>query len=154
MSEAAGRMAANTQTVSSGWWSGKVHHFPTRVYYADTDAAGVVYHGKYLDFAERARTEMMRLIDLGEIYAGGLQEFLFVVRACEIDFLKSARLDDLVEVRTRFLELGGASFKLSQEIWRDSAQLTNLGVTLVSVKGGKPCRIPEALRARMSGFLG
>jgi acyl-CoA thioester hydrolase len=141
-------------TPISGWWDGATHLFPVRVYYADTDAGRVVYHARYLDFAERARTEMMRSIDTGKIYRTDGEGWLFVVRSAEIDYRKSAVLDDLLTVKTRLLRIGGASFGIEQQIWRQEENVAVLKITLVCVKGaGVPTRIPEALREKLAGLL-
>ena len=68
---------------------GKTHRFPLRVYYADTDAGGIVYHSTYLDFAERARTEMMRLCGLDYVRLQQVDGLLFAVRSCAIDYRPS-----------------------------------------------------------------
>jgi acyl-CoA thioester hydrolase len=133
----------------SGWWQDGRHHFRLRVYYADTDAGGIVYHGTYLDFAERARTEMMRLLAVE-----GLEALTFVVRACEIDYRRSGRLDDLLLVRTQLVEMGGASFRIEQEVCRGDDILVHLGLTLVCVRTiGQATRIPGPLRERMSNYV-
>jgi acyl-CoA thioester hydrolase len=139
----------------SGHWEDKVHLYPLRVYYADTDAGRVVYHARYLDFAERARTEMMRMIDLGHSYRTAGDGYLFVIRAAEIDYRRSAVLDDLLTVRTRLLELGGASFRIEQQIWRNETVLAVLTITLVCVREiGHPTRIPDGLREKMAVLIG
>src|SRR3546814_20375005 len=86
---------------SAGWFEGGEHVLPLRVYYEDTDAAGIVYYANYLKFAERARTEMMRC--LGAEHRVLLEEagIAFAVRSCSADSLIPARLDDLHVVRTR-----------------------------------------------------
>lgn len=138
----------------SGWWDGKDHLFPIRVYYADTDAGGVVYHARFLDFAERARTETMRCLDAGEHYRPNGEGLAIVVRAAEIDYRKSAGLDDVLTVRTRLLRIGGASFVLEQQVWRQDAILAVLKITLVCVKAmGHPTRIPDGLREKLAGLL-
>ena len=80
---------------------------PLRVYYEDTDAAGIVYHANYLKFAERGRTEMLR--ELGFEHSASREESgtLFTVRRCSIDYLAPARLDDALTVDTRVVEIGG-----------------------------------------------
>ena len=139
----------------SGWWDGVEHLFSIRVYYADTDAGQVVYHARYLDFAERARTEMMRTIDTDRIYRTDGEGLLFVVRAAEIDYRKPAVLDDVLTVRTRLLRIGGASFGIEQQIWRRDEVLAVLTITLVCVRAmGHPTRIPEALREKLAGLIG
>ena len=93
----------------AGKLDGGVHVFPVRVYYEDTDAGGVVYYANYLKFAERARTEMMHLLDAGYRDLITARTVAFAVRRCEVDFLAPARLDDVLEVRTSVTETGGAS---------------------------------------------
>jgi len=138
----------------SGWWADQVHTLPIRVYYADTDAAGVVYHGIYLDFAERARTEMMRLIGLGPDWPPNDESVTFVVRACEIDYRRSALLDDLLTVRSRLVEMSGASFRVEQDVCREDEVLVRMVITLVCIRGvGQATRIPGPLRERMSNYL-
>jgi len=142
------------ETPISGWWDGKEHLFPLRVYYADTDAGRVVYHARYLDFAERARTELMRTIDTDRIYRTDGDGLLFVVRSADIDYRKSAALDDVLTVRTRLLRIGGASFAIEQQIWRGDELLAVLKITLVCVKAmGHPTRIPEPLREKLAELL-
>ena len=99
------------------------HEFPVRVYYEDTDLAGIVYYANYLRFIERARTEWVR--DLG-VDQGALkrdQGVVFAVRRVEADYLKPARFDDLLTVTTRLLELGGARIELEQEVLRAGERL-------------------------------
>ena len=93
-------MTASSDSALSGTLRGHVHALPLRIYFADTDAFGVVYHSRYLDYAERGRTEMLRL--LGHVHAQmmeGEQASAFVVRRAEVDFRAPARLDDLLEAR-------------------------------------------------------
>ena len=75
----------------SGRLVGRTHHFPVRVYFADTDAAGIVYHAAYLEFAERARTEMMRLAGFDHLDLRARYGLLLGVRSCEIEFFRAAR---------------------------------------------------------------
>lgn len=137
-----------------GWWDGKIHCYSMRVYYADTDAGGVVYHARYLDFAERARTEMMRLADENENYRTNGKGIVFVVRSAEIDYRKSAVLDDVLTIRTQVTQLGGASFKIEQQVLRAETILALLRITLVCVREmGHPSRMPESLREKLAGLL-
>ena len=130
-----------------------VHVFPVRVYYEDTDAAGVVYYANYLRFAERARTEMLRGLGggLGELLAA--QGLAFAVRRCSMEFIKPARLDDLLEVETRLTDIGGASLMADQRVKRQSTELVRMAMTLACLSPvGKPARLPPALRARLENF--
>src|ERR1700722_11269286 len=92
------------------------HCYAVRVYYEDTDAGGVAYHAAYLRFAERARTEALR--DLGIPHSELLGQFslMFMVRRIEVDYLRSARLDDSLTVVSKPLAVGGASLLLRQDV--------------------------------------
>ncbi len=127
------------------------HRFPVRVYWEDTDAGGIVYHANYLAFAERARTEYLRDAGYGQrdMAAGGRGHAFAVARA-EVDFLKPARLDDLLEIESRVLWAGGASVDMGQLIKRldDGAELVRLNIRLgfIALEGGRPARIPADIR--------
>jgi acyl-CoA thioester hydrolase len=127
------------------------------VYYEDTDAAGIVYHANYLKSAERARTEMLRLLDLDHVGLAREDGGAFAVRRCTIDYLAPARLDDPLEVRTRLLRLGGATIELSQRVCRGGdggAVLADLGLTLVRLDARlRPLRLPRRLRDALREFL-
>lgn len=121
---------------------------PIRVYYADTDAGGIVYHATYLDMAERCRTEYLRHLDHPLVGAQGEQ---FVVRRAEIDWWHPARLDDLLTCTTRVTHLGGASLVMEQRFTLNDVALAQIVVTLVHVSATmRPVRIPATLRAAMS----
>ncbi|MGP1395654.1 MAG: tol-pal system-associated acyl-CoA thioesterase [Inquilinaceae bacterium] len=123
------------------------HLFPVRVYYEDTDAGGIVYHASYLRFAERARTEMLRLAGIDQSVLAARTGAAFAVRHCTMDFRASARLDDLVTVRTRIVEIGGASLKAEQTIERNDTVLVALTLRLACIdRDGRPTRIPERVR--------
>jgi tol-pal system-associated acyl-CoA thioesterase len=118
-----------------------------RVYYEDTDSGGVVYHANYLHFMERGRTEFFRErgIDVAENHGRGI---LFVVVHVDMSFLAPARLDDLLDVETRVLEIGHASFTFSQRITRrvDEKRITEARVKLACTREGKPLRLSEPVR--------
>lgn len=138
----------------SGRMDGPVHYFPIRVYYADTDAGGIVYHATYLDFAERARTEMMRLFGLDHTQLRVDHGLLFAVRSCEIDYRRPARLDDLLEVRSHLTHLGGASLHIGQTIWRGDETMVQLVIRLVCMHfEGRAMRIPASIRSDLQDFL-
>ena len=123
------------------------HRQAIRVYFEDTDAAGIVYYANYLKFAERARTDMLR--DLGISHAEMMKRdgLVLVVRRCEIDYLKPARLDDLLTVETEAAKLGGASVDLRQRVLRDNDVLADLKVLVVCIgPDGRPTRIPDYVR--------
>lgn len=120
-----------------------IHIMPIRVYYEDTDAGGIVYHARYAVFCERARSDCLRLLG---IHQSHLPDLHFVVRRMTCDFLKPARLDDLLEVETRFLELGGARVEIGQQVMLNGNTCFRADVTVALVDGrGRPRRLPEAL---------
>ena len=131
------------------------HILPLRVYYEDTDAGGLVYYANYLKFAERARTEMLRLAGFDHGAIAKRFGLAFVVRDCTLSYKRPAHLDDLLEVRSRFLDLGGASLTAEQVICRETTELARLDVRLACLTdGGQPSRIPEALRDALAAYRG
>ena len=133
---------------------GQTHHFPVRVYFADTDAAGMVYHSTYFEFAERARTEMMRLAGFDHVDLRRRLGLLLGVHECDAHYLRPAWLDDLLDVRTTVVALGGASMRLRQDMWRDDAEIARLGIRLVCIgSDGKSARLPSAMRDKVRNFL-
>lgn len=123
------------------------HHFRVRVYYEDTDAGGVVYHANYLQFAERARTEMLREHGLAQSQLSKELGIFFVLRRCTVDFLAPARLDDHLLVTSRLIDLRGASLDLEQIVTRDGLELVRLGVKLACKSAeGRAVRVPLAIR--------
>ena len=132
------------------------HRLQIRVYYEDTDFSGVVYHASYLRFMERGRTELLR--DLGihqqAIHAGESEAhapFAFVVRAMNIDFRKSARMDDVLTVETSAREVKGASAVLDQRVLRGDELLVSAEVKVAAVADGKPVRLPSEIREKLAG---
>jgi acyl-CoA thioester hydrolase len=99
------------------------HAWPVRVYFEDTDAGGVVYHGNYLKFAERARTELLRAGGFDHTGLAKEHAVLIVVRDCTMEFIAPARLDDALEVRSRVTTIGGASLTMRQEVFRPMPKL-------------------------------
>jgi acyl-CoA thioester hydrolase len=135
-----------------GALQGEAHRFPIRVYYEDTDAAGIVYYANYLKFIERARTEMMRLYGV-EHEKARQSGTAFIVRRCAIEYVAPARLDDELVVETRIKELGGATILLNQDVLRDGAMLVRASVLVACIGAhGRPVRLPAELRSSLSSF--
>ena len=132
------------------------HRFPLTIYWEDTDAGGIVYHSNYLNFAERARTEMVRGLGIrqSDLAAGG---HAFAVTHAEIDFRAPARLDDRLEVVSTLRAVGGASMEVDQIIYRLDAgtELVRLNIRLafIALAAGRPARLPEDLRRILQGFV-
>ncbi len=126
------------------------HVMPVRVYFEDTDFSGVVYHGSYVRFMERGRSDFVRLLGVGHtaLDAGEHGERLvFAVRRIHIDFFKPARIDDLLEVTTMVKEVAGARLILTQTVTRGHDKLTEAEVTVVLVTPeGRARRIPDSVR--------
>ena len=127
------------------------HVLPIRVYYEDTDFSGVVYHANYLKFCERGRSDMLRLADIHHAELHGAEAQMgFVVRRMECDFLKPARIDDLLTVETAMESLTGARLVLAQKVCREGETLFSANVTVALVDGsGRPRRIPGDFAARL-----
>ena len=142
------------------------HAMTVRVYYEDTDFTGIVYHATYLRFMERGRTNYLRLIgaDHRALFEATEKEapgFAFVVRTMTIDWLKPARMDDVLEVRTAPEEVKGASITLLQQCWRGEELLCEAHVRVAAsriavqalcvafISGGRARPIPKPLRIAM-----
>jgi acyl-CoA thioester hydrolase len=130
------------------------HRFWLRVYYEDTDAAGIVYYANYLKYAERARTEMLRLIGVVQSHVRDSEGVVFAVSGCRIDYRRPALLDDLLEVSSRLTSLGGASLAVEQRIHRDGEDVAVLDVRVacLSAGDGRPARIPRPVRAALAPY--
>ena len=128
------------------------HLLSIRFYYEDTDFSGVVYHASYLRFLERGRTELLRAAGIHQaaLHAGENDAVAFAVRSMTIDFLKPARMDDLVTVETVAADIGGASITLKQRILLDEIVLIHATVRVAAVAGGKPVRLPPLLKAKLA----
>lgn len=124
--------------------------WPIRVYYEDTDAGGVVFYANYLKFLERARTELLRAKGIEQTDLKNKQQIVFVVRSISIDYLKSAKLDDLLEVSSEISQLKKASLLFEQTINRDGVVLCKALVSVVCVDSEtmRPKLIPDDLIAQ------
>ena len=149
--QAAGPQA---MAIPMGEMIGAVHHFPLRVFYEDTDAAGIVYYANYLKFIERARTEMMRLLGITHSTMKQQTGLVFVVRRCAVDYGQPARLDDEIIVQTRMLALGGASIELEQIVTRQGTTLVTAILRLACINAeGRAARLPASIRDVLAPLL-
>jgi len=134
------------------------HVLTVRVYYEDTDFTGIVYHANYLRYMERGRTNYLRLLGadhraLFEETAKEAPGFAFVVRSMNIDFLKPARMDDVLEVFTEPQEVRGASITLRQRVMRGDELLVEASVRVAFISDGRARPIPKPLRIAMKADL-
>lgn len=142
----AGRLVADA--------GGRHHVLPVRVYFEDTDFSGLVYHASYIRWCERGRSDFLRLVgnDHQALITGdsGREPSAFVVRRMALEYLKPARIDEVLEVVTRTRELGAAHVVLEQVIRRGETALFEAVVTVVLVStAGKPMRLSRVLRAAL-----
>jgi acyl-CoA thioester hydrolase len=134
------------------------HMLVVRVYYEDTDFTGIVYHANYLRYMERGRTNYLRLIgaDQRALFEQAQTEapgFAFVVRSMTIEFIKPARMDDVLHVLTEPQEVKGASIVLHQEVRRGEELLIEARVRVAFISGGRAQPIPKPLRIAMKADL-
>jgi acyl-CoA thioester hydrolase len=132
-----------------GRLAGGAHILPVRVYWEDTDAGGIVYHASYIRFMERGRTEFLRAVGLDQSAMQTLPApVLIVVRRMTVDYLKPAKLDDALTVETRITGMSGARVEMTQTVRRGGTVLVTAEVMAATIGGdGRPCRMPEAMRA-------
>jgi acyl-CoA thioester hydrolase len=129
----------------------ETHRLPVRIYYEDTDAAGIVYYANYLRYAERARTEWLREIGHAHRAMTDADGLAFAVRRCLIDYQKPAKLDDLLSVESVVTNVKPASLELIQEVLRGPDLLARLEIKLACLDHKlRPARMPEALRNRLT----
>ena len=141
----------------AGRIEGDRHILPVRVYFEDTDFTGLVYHANFLKFAERGRSDFIRNLGIDHRSLENPVEgdpAVFVVRRIEVDYLKPAHIDEVLEVVTHCADIGGATLILSQEVRRDGVVLARLKVSVVLVsKAGKPQRLGRLVRDALERFV-
>ena len=144
-------MSAILPEPTSGRIEDGVHLLPLRVYYEDTDAAGIVYYANWLRFLERGRTELLRLLGQEHSALRDARGVNWVVRRCAIDYLKPARLDETVIIATRCGELRGASLDMVQEARRGDEVLVHAELVIACMgENGRPVRLPPLARAALA----
>jgi acyl-CoA thioester hydrolase len=135
---------------------GKVHSLPIRVYHEDTDLTGVVYHANYLRFLERGRSDFLRAIGVTHaLLRGGESPVGFAVTRMEIDFLRPARLEDLLTVRTVFRPREGAMLRVAQTVERGAETLVRAELMVACVTlDGRAARPPKVLVNAVASYEG
>jgi acyl-CoA thioester hydrolase len=142
----------------AGRIEGRKHILPIRVYHEDTDFTGLVYHANYLKFCERGRSDFVRMAGIRQTGMfegeGGNEAAAFVVRHMDVDFLKPARMDDVLEIVTSVAELGGATMTLLQEVTREETVLCRLLVKIVLIsQSGKVMRLGALVQDGLQAFV-
>jgi acyl-CoA thioester hydrolase len=147
--------ASTPETAFAGWFEGKVHVLPVRIYYEDTDMSGIVYHANYLRYCERGRSDFLRLAGVRhQAMLEGPEKLVWALRRITLDYLRPARIDDLLQVRTRYTEMAGARLAGEQEIVKDGERLCAVHIEAAMITlDGRPRRIPAEVRAKMEPYL-
>ena len=132
-----------------------IHRHPVRVYYEDTDMAGIVYYANYLKFLERGRSEAVRAAGIDQRALREDRGLVFAVRHVSVDYLRPARFDDELVVLTGTQPLRGATLEMPQSVWRGETQLiqADIKVVLMTVDG-KIQRFPADIRERLESLRG
>jgi acyl-CoA thioester hydrolase len=132
-------------SLSAGYIREHTHYFEVRVYYENTDAGGVVYHADYLKFAEQARTELLRGHGISQAELKHLYTCVLVVTQLNIKYEKAARLDDIIQVRTKLERTSKATLDLHQTLWVGEDRIADMAVTVAAVDSEKwnLTRLPE-----------
>ena len=140
---------------TAGRFEGREHRLPIRVYYEDTDFTGLVYHGNYVRYFERGRSDALRLMGIGHAeLLDGDQPTAFVVTKMQLDFLKPARIDEALVVRTRYEAIKGPRLLISQVITRGDDALCRAAVEVVCIHmDGRPRRPTAVLRSKVGPWL-
>lgn len=126
------------------------HEFPIRVYYEDTDLAGIVYYANYLKFIERGRSEWIRDLGVDQTALRDDHNIVFAVRRVEADYLRSARFDDMLRVTSALVSETGARITLEQAVWRGEEKLFAAMVVLVCMTlEGTVARLPADIRRKL-----
>jgi acyl-CoA thioester hydrolase len=139
---------------------GQTHYLPVRVYYEDTDFSGIVYHANYLRFAERGRSDFLRLagVNHADLFQGE-DPLAFAIHRMEIDFVRPARIDDRLEVQTRYVRASGARLEAEQSIYLvDEAgaliEIWRAKVFAACIDGeGRPRRLPQSARKALATYV-
>jgi acyl-CoA thioester hydrolase len=137
-----------------GYFDDKTFVMHSRVYFHDTDAAGIVYHGTYLHFAERARTEMLRHLKVDPDWLWQAHRLRFVIVSADMTFRRPAKHDDLISIRTKYRKTTAARMVLDQDMFVDDALCTSLRITVSQIREtGRPARLPQQAIDAMAPFL-
>jgi acyl-CoA thioester hydrolase len=131
------------------------HTLNVRVYFQDTDAGGIVYHASYLNYGERARTELLRSMGYENKSLHDKQEILFVVRQITAEYIAPAFLDDLLIVKSKITQLKNASFTMNQAVFRNKDMIFSVDLVLVSIdsKKQRPVPLPQDIRLSFETFM-
>ncbi len=139
----------------SGIIKNNTHFFQVRVFYEDTDFTGIVYHANYLKFAERGRTNFLRLLGINHSKLMNDKEpKYFVVYTMNTKFLGSSTIDDLLEVRSNFIGIEGVRLKINQDIFNGEKKVFSSDIEFALLnKNAKPLKFPNDMKMRIKKYL-
>ena len=131
------------------------HYLPVRIYYEDTDTSGIVYHANYLRYCERGRSDFLRMAGVRHlVMLEGESKLVWTLRRISLDYMRPARVDDLLMVRTRYTEMAGARLVGEQEIYKGADLLCTARIeAAVITLDGRPRRIPADIREKLQPYL-
>ena len=125
-------------------------NYKLKVFYEDTDAGGVVYYANYLKFFERARTDAISNIGLSNKKLLDEYGVFIIVKSCNVEYLKPAKLEDQLEIKSSIISTSNTSFKMKQKAFRDQELITDCEIHLVIVdKSGRPTKFPDILKEKI-----
>ncbi len=125
-------------------------NYKLKVFYEDTDAGGVVYYANYLKFFERARTDAISNIGLSNKKLLDEYGVFIIVKSCNVEYLKPAKLEDQLEIKSSIISTSNTSFRMKQKAFRDQELITDCEIHLVLVdKSGRPTKIPDILKEKI-----
>jgi len=131
------------------------HELTLRVYYEETDMAGIVYYANYLKFIERGRTDFVRALGVDQTTMKEGQGLVFAVKSLTADYISPAKFDDILRVETTVTGLSAARMVMSQQVFRDDTLLFDSSVTVISMTlAGKPVRLPADIRRNLDEMQG
>jgi acyl-CoA thioester hydrolase len=140
----------------SGIIKQKTHFFQIRVFYEDTDFTGIVYHANYLKFAERGRTNFLRLLGVkhSELINSDEPKY-FVVYKMNSKFMGTSTIDDILEVRSNFKGIEGVRLKIDQEIYKEEKKVFSANIEFALLdKNAKPIKFPNDMKLKINNYLG
>ena len=133
----------------SGIIKQKTHFFQIRVFYEDTDFTGIVYHANYLKFAERGRTNFLRLLGVNSD-----EPKYFVVYKMNSKFMGTSTIDDLLEVRSAFIGIEGVRLKIDQNIYKEEKKVFSANIEFALLdKNAKPIKFPNDMKLKIKNYL-
>ena len=132
----------------------KTFNYNLKIYYEDTDSGGVVYYANYLKFFERARSEVIYSLKLSNKILLNQYGILIIVKSCNIKYIRPAKLEDKLTIKSKVKSITKTSFIMNQVIHREKQLITEADTHLVSVdRNGKPKKIPEILNKKLKKIL-